>query len=87
MFFTKRPGTVHVLPGPPPFSWVVKATVVVRAGQVLPAAGYTSDALAFFVVTAPDRAQTERRLRQVETWFLSELVIDQDGPAELPVAS
>jgi biotin carboxylase len=87
VFFTKRPGTVRGLPGRPPFPWVAKATVVVRAGQVLPAAGYTSDALAFFIVTAPDRAETERRLRQVETWFLSELVIDQDGPAELPVAS
>lgn len=87
VFFTKRPGTVRALPGTPPFPWVVKATVVVRVGQVVPLAGYTSDALAFFIVTAPDRLAAERRLRQVETWFLSGLVIDQDGPAQLPVAS
>jgi len=87
VFFTKRAGAVRALPGPPPFPWVVKATVVVRPGQVVSSAAYTSDAVAFFVVIAPDRAAVERRLRQVETWFLSGLVIEQDEPAELPVAS
>jgi hypothetical protein len=79
VFFTKWPGTVRALPGPPPFPWVVKAAVAVRPGQVVRTSAYTSDALAFFVVTAPDRAETERRLRAVETWFLSELVLEPAG--------
>jgi len=76
VFFTRRPGVVRAVPGEPPFPWLTKATVMVRPGQVGRTAAYTSDAMAFFIVTGENRAQVERRLRKVEKWFLTALHLD-----------
>jgi hypothetical protein len=76
VMFTKRPGTVRAVPGEPPFPWVSKAAVMAAPGQVVRTAAYTSDALAYFVVTAPERAETERRLRRLAAWFQDGLVFD-----------
>lgn len=40
------------------------------------AARTSSDFLCTVLVSGPDRAAVEERLRQVETWFLEQLVLE-----------
>ena len=82
---TRRPGTVLAVPGRPPFPWIEQAAVFVRAGQTINRAAFSSDLMASFVVAGSDRELVERRLRRVETWFLSGLVIDGSSGADRTV--
>ncbi|UXX94640.1 hypothetical protein N7U49_26180 [Streptomyces sp. AD2-2] len=74
----KRPGRVAAVPDavPPEFPWVERFRVFVRPGQTLAAARTSSDFLCTVLVSGPDRATVEARLRQVETWFLEQLVLE-----------
>ncbi len=74
----KRPGRVAAVPDavPPEFPWVERFRVFVRPGQTLSAARTSSDFLCTVLVSGPDRATVEARLRQVETWFLEQLVLE-----------
>lgn len=73
LVLVKRPGTVLQVPGEPPFPWVEKTNVFIRKGQVMGPPTYSADFLASFVVSAPDRRESEQRMRQLSTWFLDEL--------------
>jgi biotin carboxylase len=75
LVLVKRPGKVVELPGEPPFPWVERASVFVRQGQVMKEPTYSADFLAAFVVSAPDRDETERRMNELSAWFLSSLVL------------
>ncbi|WP_328603341.1 hypothetical protein OG943_24990 [Amycolatopsis sp. NBC_00345] len=77
----KRPGTVLALPGEPPFDWVLKQNLFIREGQVLEAAAYAADFLVTFVIAAPTRAESVRRMGLLEDWFLGALKLG-DGTAE-----
>ena len=74
----KRPGRVAAVPDavPPEFPWVERFRVFVQPGQTLAAARTSSDFLCTVLVSGPDRATVEARLRQVETWFLEQLVLE-----------
>ncbi|MFJ8138955.1 hypothetical protein [Streptomyces sp. NPDC096013] len=74
----KRPGRVAAVPDavPPEFPWVERFRVFVQPGQTLAAARTSSDFLCTVLVSGPDRATVETRLRQVETWFLEQLVLE-----------
>jgi biotin carboxylase len=73
LVLVKRPGEVLTLPGAPPFPWVERTAVYVRQGQVMREPTYSADFLAAFVVSAPDRAETERRMDELSAWFLGNL--------------
>ena len=49
----------------------------VQIGQTIGRAAYSSDLLASFVVSGPNRRLVERRLRRLETWFLNGLLVDE----------
>ncbi|WP_405862133.1 hypothetical protein OG407_27770 [Streptomyces sp. NBC_01515] len=74
----KRPGRVAAVPDavPPEFPWVERFRVFVEPGQTMTAARTSSDFLCTVLVSGPDRAAVEERLRQVETWFLEQLVLE-----------
>ncbi|WP_328681932.1 ATP-binding protein [Streptomyces sp. NBC_00343] len=74
----KRPGRVGAVPDavPPEFPWVERFRVFVEPGQTMTAARTSSDFLCTVLVSGPDRAAVEERLRQVETWFLEHLVLE-----------
>jgi biotin carboxylase len=73
LVLVKRPGTVLEVPGEPPFPWVEKTNIFITKGQVMGKPTYSADFLASFVVSAPSRRDSERRMRQLETWFFDEL--------------
>lgn len=73
LVLVKRPGEVLELPGEPPFPWVERTSVFVRPGQVMKEPTYSADFLAAFVVSAPDRTETERRMDELSAWFLGNL--------------
>ena len=73
----KRPGRVTAVPeGPPDLPWIERFRVFVRPGQTLTTARTSSDFLCTVLVSGPDRATVEERLRRVEAWFLGELVLE-----------
>ena len=73
----KRPGRVVAIPEEaPPFPWLEKFRVFVRPGQVMEAASFSGDFMVTAIVSGPDRAACGTRLRQVESWFLGELVLE-----------
>jgi biotin carboxylase len=71
----KRPGAVVRAPGEPPFPWVTSTKVFVSAGEVMQPAAFAADFMGLFVVSAPNREESIRRMRQLEHWFLDELVL------------
>jgi len=73
LVLVKRPGEVLEVPGEPPFPWVERASVFVKRGQVMKEPTYSADFLAAFVVSAPHRAETERRMNALSAWFLENL--------------
>ncbi|GAA3500005.1 ATP-grasp domain-containing protein [Streptomyces prasinosporus] len=76
LLFTKRPGVLRALPDPrtlPP--GVVKYTTYAEVGDRVPDASHSGDFLAAFVITGPDRAGTEARIRAAERWFTAGLDI------------
>ncbi len=75
----KRPGTVRELPTDAPFDWVERYRLFVAPGQVMHEATFSGDFLASAVVSAPSRAASEARLRELESWFQEHAAIDH-GP-------
>lgn len=71
----KRPGQVEKVPGPAPFSWVRKQDVFIRPGEVMRPAAFAADFMALFVVAAATRDDSISRMRELEAWFLDELVL------------
>ena len=76
LLFGRRSGTVVAVPGEPPFPWVARSSILAREGEVMTVPRYSADVMASFVVTGPDQRTTESRMRELEEWFLRELVID-----------
>lgn len=76
LLFGRRTGTVVAVPGEPPFPWVARSVILATPGEVMTVPRYSADDMASFVVTAPDQRTTEARMRQLEEWFLTELVIE-----------
>ena len=73
----KRPGRVLAVPeAAPDLPGIERFRVFVRPGQTMAAARTSSDFLCTVLVSGRDRAEVEDRLRQVESWFLGELVLD-----------
>ncbi len=84
----KRPGRVVALPEQaPPFPWLEKFRVFVKPGQVMEAASFSGDFLVTAIVSGPDRAACESRLRQVESWFLAGLVLEDPSTGRVPAVS
>jgi len=77
----KRPGTVLAVPGEPPFPWVRSRTVSVKPGDVLGPPAFAADFMAVFVIEAPDRETSVRRMRMLERWFLDGTVLSGRGAA------
>lgn len=76
LLFTKRPGVLRALPDPTTLpAGVVKYTACAEVGQTVQDASHSGDFLAAFVVTGADRAETEARIRDAETWFRAGLDI------------
>lgn len=61
----KRPGLVRSLPAVPRDPWVERFWLYARPGQVVPPAAGSSDFLTAAVVSAPTRAECERRARNL----------------------
>lgn len=76
LLFGRRTGKVVAVPGEPPFPWVARSSILATPGEVMTVPRYSADVMASFVVTAPDQATTEARMRELEEWFLEELVIE-----------
>jgi hypothetical protein len=72
----KRPGTVRELPADPPFDWVERYRLFVALGQVMHEATFSGDFLVSAVVSAPSRAASEARLRELESWFQEHAAIE-----------
>jgi biotin carboxylase len=80
MLLMKQPGTVTRLPaGAEGFPGVRWHRVFAMAGERLEVPEFCADVLAAFVVGADTRAECERRMRELGTWFRSGLTIE-DGP-------
>ncbi|WP_018681579.1 ATP-grasp domain-containing protein [Actinokineospora enzanensis] len=75
----KRPGVVEEMPGEPPFDWVRKQNLFIRAGDVLDEPAYAADFLVTYVIAAPTRAESVRRMRELEDWFLGALRLGAGG--------
>jgi hypothetical protein len=73
----KRPGRVVAVPGEPSFPWVERYRVFAQPGQVMGEATFSGDFLASMVVSAPSRAISERRLRELEAWFMAGISIEE----------
>jgi biotin carboxylase len=71
----KRPGTVTAVPERTPFPWVVKQDVFVQPGEEMRPAAFAADFLALFVVSAPTREVSIKRMKELEAWFLNELAL------------
>ncbi|MGB8380810.1 MAG: hypothetical protein WCG47_06085 [Dermatophilaceae bacterium] len=69
----RRPGVVRQVPEAPRQGWVRAFDVVARPGQVLGPPTYSSDFVMSAVVSAPDRATCERRLRALGEQFAAGL--------------
>ncbi|ARP73038.1 hypothetical protein LK07_28295 [Streptomyces pluripotens] len=77
MVLMKRPGRVVSVPQEAPdFPWIERFTVFVQPGQVMGPATASSDFLVMALVSGRDRAECVERLKQVEHWFLGELVLE-----------
>jgi hypothetical protein len=71
----KRPGRVVRMPGGTPFPWVTSRRDFISEGEVMRPAAFAADFMALFVVSAESRAENIQRMRQLEEWFLAELVL------------
>jgi biotin carboxylase len=76
LLFGRRTGKVVAVPGDPPFPWVARSAILATEGEVMTVPRYSADVMASFVVTAPDQRTTEARMRELEEWFLTGLVIE-----------
>jgi biotin carboxylase len=76
LVLVKRPGKVVEVPEKPPFPWVERTSVLIKPGQVMKEPTYSADFLASFVVSAPERAETERRMNELSSWFLENLKLE-----------
>jgi biotin carboxylase len=77
LLFGRRTGKVLSVPGEPPFPWVARSSIAVKQGEVMTVPRYSADVMASFVVTGPDQRTTEARMRELEEWFLTGLVIEE----------
>ncbi|GII54388.1 hypothetical protein Pth03_27770 [Planotetraspora thailandica] len=68
----KRPGMIRAVPAAPEEPWVEGFWLYGRPGQVVPAAGGSSDFLLAAVGSAPTRVECERRLRALGARFEGE---------------
>jgi carbamoyl-phosphate synthase L subunit-like protein len=75
----KRPGRVLGLPGEAPFPWVVRTQLFVRPGDVMGPPAFAADFMVMWVITAPTRAESVRRMGQLERWFLDHLELGEAG--------
>lgn len=76
LLFGRRTGRVVAVPGEPPFPWVARSVILAKEGEIMTVPRYSADVMASFVVTAPDQHTVESRMRELESWFLEELVIE-----------
>jgi hypothetical protein len=83
----KRAGRVLKVPGQPPFSWIEKQTIFIQPGDIMEPAAFAADFMALFVISAPSRDKSVQRMRQLEKWFLAELVLAGGLGQESLVAS
>jgi hypothetical protein len=83
----KRPGRVLTAPTQPPFPWIVAEHVFIKEGQIMRAAAYPGDFMVLYVISAPTREESVRRMRELETWFLDELTLGKVSDGELYAAS
>ncbi|HEY0640603.1 MAG TPA: hypothetical protein VGD67_23485, partial [Pseudonocardiaceae bacterium] len=65
LLMMKRQGLARRLPEPPPDPWVERFWMYARPGGIVPPAAGSSDVLTAVVASAPDRAECERRLREL----------------------
>jgi biotin carboxylase len=76
LLLLKRPGRVVAAPGRPPFGWIERFEQYVRPGDEVAGATSSGDFMTAMVVSAPDRATCEARLREAAAWFDANLVIE-----------
>ncbi|MFH7595610.1 hypothetical protein WDV06_10985 [Streptomyces racemochromogenes] len=75
LLMMKRPGLVRELPAVPDEPWLDGFWLYAEEGQVIAPASGSSDFLAAAVGTAPNRAECERRLRELGEWVREHSVI------------
>jgi hypothetical protein len=76
LLLLKRPGRVLATPGRPPFAWIERFEQYVQPGDEVAGATSSGDFMTAMVVSAPDRATCEARLREAADWFNAHLVIE-----------
>ncbi|MBW5484681.1 ATP-grasp domain-containing protein [Streptomyces bambusae] len=78
MVLMKRPGTVVSVPQQAPdFPWIEKFRMFVEPGQTMGPARHSSDFMFTALVSGRDRTEVVARLKQLESWFLGELVLEE----------
>lgn len=82
-----RPGRVLKVPRQPPFPWIVAENLFIKEGQIMRDAAYPGDFIVLYVISAPTRAESVRRMGELEAWFLDELTLGEVSDDELAAAS